>query len=385
MPSTLNDWAAWVTIIGGPVTILSLFASFGFFVRRNRTLKDLIYVEQERDNLQKTAAVTEKRLKSEIALAARRLDLVDPDRFLVQVRTLNDEAKFADAEKLAIDFTAEQSTAFGLAAEILADNRILASGEFGKPAANEALRFIDIGLAADPESIRLKALRKLAIARSAAIERGEPLETLNWDGMTDVELCHLALSLLNSGDYLLAEIASRRSVPLAIMRTGEESHNVANALDTHGRCLVAIGDVASAAAIHKRVLEIDNKTNDTAQPNYATHLNNFAGVVQAQENFPEAETLYRQALEIDAKTIGTAHPDYATHLNNLAFVVGKQRRLAEAEPLYRQALAILRDRLGDAHPKTQPVAANLLDLLEAYNPSAPDIPALRTLLALPQP
>ncbi|MDZ7905984.1 MAG: tetratricopeptide repeat protein [Cypionkella sp.] len=32
----------------------------------------------------------------------------------------------------------------------------------------------------------------------------------------------------------------------------------------------------------------------------------------------KAEPLYRQAMEIDRKTLGEDHPDYATSLNNLA-------------------------------------------------------------------
>ena len=144
MPDELNDWAAWVTIVSLivflPLTIFSILVSIGFFVRRNRTLKELIYIEQERDNIQKTAAAIEKRLKLVIANLEHRLEIVDPDRFLVRVRALTDEAKFAEAEKLAIDFTGDLTPAFGLAAEILAEQCILASGALGKSASDDALR-----------------------------------------------------------------------------------------------------------------------------------------------------------------------------------------------------------------------------------------------------
>ena len=135
----------------------------------------------------------------------------------------------------------------------------------------------------------------------------------------------------------------------------------------------------------RKALEIDAKSVGTAHPDYATDLNNLAGVVQAQARYPEAETLHRQALEIDARTIGTAHPNYATHLNNLARVVKVQGRAPEAETLYRQAITILRGRLGDAHPTTRQVARNFLTLLETHNPTASDLPALRALLDAPQP
>ena len=78
MPDELNDWAEWVTIVSLPLAILSILVSIGFFVRRNRTLKELIYIEQERDNIQKTAAAIEKRLKLVIANLEHRLEIVAP-------------------------------------------------------------------------------------------------------------------------------------------------------------------------------------------------------------------------------------------------------------------------------------------------------------------
>ena len=103
-------------------------------------------------------------------------------------------------------------------------------------------------------------------------------------------------------------------------------------------------------------------------------------MVEAQGRYLEAEGLYRQALEIDRATIGEAHPDYATDLNNLAGVVRAQGRFTEAEGLYKQCMAILRPSLGDKHPNTQAIAQNYLSLLETHNPTSPDIPSLRALL-----
>ena len=44
----------------------------------------------------------------------------------------------------------------------------------------------------------------------------------------------------------------------------------------------------------------------------------------------EAIELYKQALLIDEKTIGKEHPDYATHLNNLAGVYVNQGKYDDA-------------------------------------------------------
>jgi tetratricopeptide (TPR) repeat protein len=66
--------------------------------------------------------------------------------------------------------------------------------------------------------------------------------------------------------------------------------------------------------------------------------------------YDEAEPLFRQALEIGEKTIGTAHPEYATHLNNLAGLLKDMGRIEEARPLLDEAVAIWRKSLGEDHP-----------------------------------
>ena len=53
-------------------------------------------------------------------------------------------------------------------------------------------------------------------------------------------------------------------------------------------------------------------------PDYATSLNNLAGLYQAMGDYAKAEPLFRQALEINKRALGENHPDYATSLNNLA-------------------------------------------------------------------
>jgi tetratricopeptide (TPR) repeat protein len=88
----------------------------------------------------------------------------------------------------------------------------------------------------------------------------------------------------------------------------------------------------------------------TTHPDYATHLNNLAGVVRAQGRYDEAEGLYREALEIDRATVGEEHPDYAIDLVNLGRLLGQTGRVAEGRGMLEQALAIFRAALPEGHP-----------------------------------
>ena len=52
-------------------------------------------------------------------------------------------------------------------------------------------------------------------------------------------------------------------------------------------------------------------------------------------------------MEIRRTALGEGHPDYATSLNNLAGLYHAMGRHAEAEPLYKQAMEIRRTALGE--------------------------------------
>ena len=93
--------------------------------------------------------------------------------------------------------------------------------------------------------------------------------------------------------------------------------------------------------------------------------------------YEEAERLNRQALEISRETLGEGHPDYATRLNNLAGLLAVTGRHEEAESLYRHALEVLRAALGDDHASTRRVAGNYVLLLRRRFPDNPALAQLR--------
>ncbi|MCT7996488.1 CHAT domain-containing protein, partial [Laspinema olomoucense] len=99
-------------------------------------------------------------------------------------------------------------------------------------------------------------------------------------------------------------------------------------------------------------------------PDYATSLNNLAGLYRQMGRLSDAEPLFRQAMEIRRVQLGENHPDYATSLNNLAGLYRQMGRLSDAEPLYLQAMEIRRVQLGENHPS---YATSLNNLASLYN------------------
>lgn len=91
---------------------------------------------------------------------------------------------------------------------------------------------------------------------------------------------------------------------------------------------------AIAPAIH--LCDLVRQHMGENNPNYATCLNNLAGLYNAIGNYTEAEPLLQQALEIQRRTIGENNAEYAKSLNNLAELYRAVARYTAAEPLYKQ-------------------------------------------------
>src|SRR5207253_1356676 len=98
------------------------------------------------------------------------------------------------------------------------------------------------------------------------------------------------------------------------------------------------------------------------QVDYATTLNNLAGLYDAQGAYEQAEPLTHRALAICEQVLGPQHPDTASSLNNLAALYGAQGNYAQAEPLMKRALAIYEQVLGPRHPNTAQSLNNLAEL-----------------------
>ncbi|MFB9149451.1 tetratricopeptide repeat protein [Roseovarius ramblicola] len=145
---------------------------------------------------------------------------------------------------------------------------------------------------------------------------------------------------------------------------GDDSAEYATQLNNLAGLVQAQGRYEEAERLYCTALEIDHATIGEGHPGYATRLNNLAHVIQAQGHFEEAERLYRVALKIGLTTIGKEHPAYAIRLTNLADVVRVQGRYVEAEALCREAVELDRATIGEGHPNYATHLNNLAAVVE---------------------
>ena len=154
---------------------------------------------------------------------------------------------------------------------------------------------------------------------------------------------------------------------MEIRRTalGERHPDYATSLNNLAGLYDAMGRHAEAEPLYKQAMEIRRTALGERHPDYATSLNNLAVLYYAMGRHAEAEPLYKQAMEIRRTALGERHPDYATSLNNLAELYQAMGRHAEAEPLYKQAMEIRRTALGERHPDYATSLNNLAVLYDA--------------------
>jgi tetratricopeptide (TPR) repeat protein len=123
------------------------------------------------------------------------------------------------------------------------------------------------------------------------------------------------------------------------------------------------GHYKQAEPLYLQALELSKCLLGEDHPNVATSLNNLALLYDSQGRYEQAEPLYLQALELSKRLLGENHPSIATSLNNLASLYKSQGRYEQAEPLYLQALELSKRLLGEDHPN---VATSLNNLAGLY-------------------
>ncbi len=229
---------------------------------------------------------------------------------------------------------------------------------------------------ADDLFAEIEERRKLEIqeAARAAFGRGEIAEAeVRWadaaehyaraskldDSLEALERAS-ALSRL-SGNFEQALRFSGELLHIARSRAVQEL--ISLAINEHALNLKQLDRLQEAEPLYREALEIGSKTIGVEHPDYATRLNNLAGLLEDTRRFDEAEMLYREALEIGRKTIGVEHPNYAIRLNNLAGLLQTTGLYDKAEALYREAMAIHEKALGPEHPNTVTTRDNLNDFL----------------------
>ena len=164
------------------------------------------------------------------------------------------------------------------------------------------------------------------------------------------ELNDSLIHYYKTADYGKGIIVGEKALIASKKEFGENHPDYATSLNNLAGLFVHMGQYAKAEPLYMEAMGITKKALGETHPAYATSLNSLALLYASMGEYAKAEPLYMEAMGIRKKALGETHPDYAGSLNNLAVLYNNMGQYAKAEPLYIEAMGIRKKSLGETHP-----------------------------------
>jgi CHAT domain-containing protein/tetratricopeptide (TPR) repeat protein len=166
---------------------------------------------------------------------------------------------------------------------------------------------------------------------------------------------------------------SREAADLLKEIFGAQSSEYATGLNDLAGVCSELGQLATALDLLKQSLDIQRQTIGEDQPAYALAVGNLGYQYLAMGDHVHAEPLLNQAAELRRKHAGEASAEYALCLNNLGELHRAKGDFNRAESELQHAIAIWRKTLGDDDPSCATARSNLALVYQArgeYDQSA---------------
>lgn len=178
---------------------------------------------------------------------------------------------------------------------------------------------------------------RTAVEAEEAIRSG-PLEGLDLSRLLITKSDLLRESQRNSE----AQLAIEEAVLLQrLALDGEESYEVAVALNMYGSILHDHGEHDGALEKYTQALNVNMRTVGLQHPETAATHNFLGALYEDTGDIASASAQYRKCLDIQMQTVGAGSPSIANTYNNLATVLFKQGAAIDAAQLLQQAVHIL--------------------------------------------
>ena len=321
------------------LAVIGTLAAIGFFRKSQIKDRELVYIAEERDNLQRRLnGLLEKR------------ETVDPSSFLDQLSIEVDEGRTEKAEQLVATYIANHRKSLAQAFQFQAEATLSRVQDDGDAAVAQAEEYLLKGQAIAPNDKALKSLT----SEIEKIKGGVSDEIWNLQQidprMSVDDLLKAGNQLRERGQYLFAKKLLEAARNKARSENGVTTITYARTLSGLGALLSSLADFDRAELLLKQAVEISKVTIGREHPEYANCLNNLANFYRKVGQLDQAESLHNQALEIVKSVFGKDHPSYASSLNNLAAVYRDMGRLELANFNLIEASEITKATMGEENP-----------------------------------
>ena len=237
---------------------------------------------------------------------------------------------FVDPSISSIPFAfVEQLSYFRTEAEVLFSmHSIFRIGHIEKIASNRELYLVDLKLTADDDP-------QLRLLTDRIRE-----ETTCPSGMNRLCLLLIKIGKFDKAEYLCEMLLNQNLDP------SDEAYFYNNL----GYLKSQQSDQESALLLHRRALQIHQKSLPPNHPDLASSYNNIASVYDNMGEYSKAVSFHQKALQIHQKSLPPNHPHLASSYNNIASVYDKMGEYSKALSFHEKALEMYQKSLPPNHP-----------------------------------
>jgi CHAT domain-containing protein/tetratricopeptide (TPR) repeat protein len=161
---------------------------------------------------------------------------------------------------------------------------------------------------------------------------------------------------------------------------GTTHPDYATSLNNLAGLLHDMGSREAALPLFQKALKINEGALGKRHPNYANSLNSLALLLRDMGDARAALPLFREAFKVNEAALGRRHSNYATGLNNLALTLAGMGDRRAALPLYREAVRVNEAALGKRHPNYATSLNNLAGLLQLMGDRRAALPLMEEAL-----
>ena len=162
-----------------------------------------------------------------------------------------------------------------------------------------------------------------------------------------------------NGDYKKALDYETKASIIFKSLYGENNPNYATSLNNLAGLYFKLGDTNNAIEVTTKAMNIYKQALGENHPDYAATLYNLANYYDDLGNYSKAVEIGTMAVDVLKQALGEKHPDYANSLSNLALFCYKSGEYNKALETGTLAINLYKQTLGENHPYYATALANL--------------------------
>jgi len=348
----MNDALDWVISTAEwaklqPGTFLTIFAlvisSSTFFV--TTLLRSYFFKYRNAIERWKSVEIENEELHKIVNKQISTIEKIDPTIFISKIQRMSTLDENPSQFDVSEEFFREMKDAIAVAAYINARNRRVEFPTSGVPALLDAERFLRIGLAADPQNIKIDNELKDIGQMIQFLEKSEIEQKIL--SINDLQaLTKFSKEIFPHGYFYLNLLLSERILKLRIDNFGRDSLETFSSLNDIAHFTSYLENHEESKELYEECIKLGKKLNLEETPDFAVMLGNYAGSLIGTDDDEYCEEMLKKVLDILKKSRSDRKYLRVGILHNYARLLSSKDRFEESEKAYSETIELVEKLYG---------------------------------------